>query len=140
MTTQSMLVVRYAETDQMGIAHHSNYPIWYEIGRTDFIKATGVSYSELERLGVMTPLVGLSCHYISPAYYEDVLVVETCVQAVTPARVEFGYTIRRMDEEKPINTGSTAHAWVDSQTFRPISLKKRLPELFAKMQAMARSE
>ena len=87
MISKSQVVVRYAETDQMGIVHHSNYPVWYEIGRTDLIKETGITYSELERMGVMTPLVELSCRYIGVARYEDVLTVETSIAELTPSRI-----------------------------------------------------
>ena len=69
MISKSQVVVRYAETDQMGIAHHANYPIWYEIARTDLIKNIGMTYSEMEHMGVMTPLVELGCRYIGTAHY-----------------------------------------------------------------------
>ena len=65
MISQSKITVRYAETDKMGIVHHSNYPVWFEIARTDFIKALGVPYSVLEEKGLMLPLIGLSCRYIN---------------------------------------------------------------------------
>ncbi|MFR3009310.1 MAG: acyl-CoA thioesterase, partial [Pseudoruminococcus massiliensis] len=64
MKCESKIVARYAETDQMGIVHHSVYPIWFEVGRTDFIKLTGMSYTELEESGVMLPLASLECKYI----------------------------------------------------------------------------
>ena len=66
MKCESKIVARYAETDQMGIVHHSVYPIWFEVGRTDFIKLTGMSYTELEESGVMLPLASLECKYILP--------------------------------------------------------------------------
>ncbi|WP_312642690.1 thioesterase family protein [Hydrogenoanaerobacterium sp.] len=125
--------MRYAETDQMGVAHHASYPVWYEVARTDFIKTLGITYSEMEAMGVMTPLVELNCRYISATRYEDVLTVETSVSVLSPARIQFDYTIRRQGEPKPVNTGSTMHAWVDSKTFRPINLKKSYPDLYRKI-------
>lgn len=56
MTTETNLIVRYAETDQMGIAHHSVYPIWFEAARTDFLKQAGMSYQSMERSGLLMPL------------------------------------------------------------------------------------
>ena len=100
MISKSQVVVRYAETDQMGIVHHSNYPVWYEIGRTDLIKETGITYSELERMGVMTPLVELSCRYIGVARYEDVLTVETSIAELTPSRIRFAYRVFKQGEEQ----------------------------------------
>lgn len=136
MTSISKIVVRYAETDQMGIAHHSNYPVWYEIARTDLIKKIGITYSEMEQMGVMTPLVELQCRYNGTARYEDALLVKACVEELTPARIKFRYQILHNDKDTPINTGYTLHAWVDAQTFRPISMKKRFPELYQKIQAL----
>ena len=135
MSTVSRVTVRYAETDQMGITHHAVYPVWYELSRTDFVKSLGFTYSQLEKMGVMTPLVELSCRYSGVSRYEDELLVECRVSALTPSRVEFSYRIFREGEEKPLNTGSTLHAWVDAQTFRPVNMKKRFPDLYAKMEA-----
>lgn len=64
----SKIVVRYAETDQMGIAHHSNYPVWFEVARTDFIKASGISYTDVEKAGIITPLTGLTVRYKQAAF------------------------------------------------------------------------
>lgn len=63
MHARTKVTVRYAETDRMGIVHHSNYPIWYEIARNDYIKMFGISYTDMENAGVMTPLLNLSCHF-----------------------------------------------------------------------------
>ena len=86
MHSKSYVTVRYAETDKMGIAHHSNYAVWYEIGRTDFIKLFDVSYSQLEEAGVMLPLRNLNCHFKLPAKYEDRLIIRTWCTNVTAAR------------------------------------------------------
>ena len=79
MKTQSNIVVRYAETDQMGIAHHSVYAVWYEVARSDFIKQIGMTYSEMEKEGVMTPVVELTSKYRLPACYEDELTIEVSI-------------------------------------------------------------
>ena len=65
------LRVRASEVDPYNIAHHSNYPIWFEVGRTDFIKMFKTTYTDLENAGVMLPLVNLNCHFNLPAMYED---------------------------------------------------------------------
>ncbi|WP_255910405.1 thioesterase family protein [Ruminococcus sp. zg-924] len=122
MISQSKIIVRYAETDKMGIVHHSNYPVWFEIARTDFIKKLGVPYSVLEEKGLMLPLVDLSCHYIKPAYYEDEIVISACVSSLQYAKIEFSYTVKRNVEL--LTTGKTVHGFVESKTFRPINVKK----------------
>lgn len=135
MYSETKITVRYAETDQMGIAHHANYPIWYEAGRTDFIKQFGVSYTEMEQSGIMTPLLNLHCHYGLPAFYEDELVIRTKLIRLTPARIVFAYTVCRLERdgtETHLGTGETEHAIIDKQTFRPCNFKKRMPQLYEK--------
>ncbi|HIR57758.1 MAG TPA: acyl-CoA thioesterase [Candidatus Gallacutalibacter pullicola] len=136
MKTETKITVRYAETDQMGVTHHAVYPVWYEAARTDLIKETGVSYSQLEKMGVMTPVVDLSCHYSGVTHYEDIVTVQCWISRLTPARIEFSYATFCGDSEKPCNTGKSLHGCVDAKTFRPINLKKRFPEFYAKLESM----
>lgn len=112
MISKSQITVRYAETDQMGIVHHSVYPIWYEVARTDFCRQAGLPYSKMEEIGVLTPLIDLHCHYRKPAHYEEQLEVRTQISKLSPAKVEFSYEIYQKDDPIPIHTGSTTHALV----------------------------
>ncbi len=129
--SKTELTVRYAETDQMGIVHHSVYPIWYEAGRTDYIKMFGISYTEMEAAGVMMPLINLTCHYGIPAKYEDVVVVETRATKLSAAKMVLYYEVKRKSDGVLLGSGTTEHGFVDSKTFKPINVKKKLPELFA---------
>ena len=138
MISQTKITVRYEEADQMGIVHHSVYPIWYEAARTEAIKKIGVTYSALEKNGIMIPLVELNSKYIFPAEYEDVLTINVEIAKLTPARIVFNYQIFKAGIEKPINTGSTTHAWV-GRDLKPINLKKQYPDLFEKMMKLASS-
>lgn len=133
MAYTTEVTVRYAETDAMGIVHHATYPIWFEIARTDYIKAIGISYADMEKAGVMLPVTGISCRYNLPAKYDDLLLITSRITRLTPARIEFAYTVKRSGEDKIIAQGTSAHGFVDAKTFRPISLKNAMPELFAKM-------
>lgn len=136
MISKSIVNVRYAETDKMGIVHHSVYPIWYELARTDLSKLAGFPYSKMEAEGLMTPLVELNCKYYSPAYYDDELVVTATVSKLTPARIVFYYEVFRKDQEKPINTGYTVHAIVNKD-MRPVNTKKSFPKIYESMEKMA---
>lgn len=129
MISQSNITVRYAETDQMGITHHSVYPIWYEVARTEFIKKVGMTYSEMEKVGILLPLVDLNCHYSGATYYEDELVIEASIKTLTPIKIEFAYRVYRKGESKPVNTGSTLHAWVD-KNMKIINMKKHYAEIY----------
>ncbi len=128
MLFETKIKVRYQETDQMGIAHHSVYPIWYEEARTNFIKfCLNISYSEIEKIGILFPLSKLNCKYIKPALYEDILIIHTFLKNISPVKLEFEYKIYKNNEL--INTGYTEHPFVNKD-FKLINLKKQNLELY----------
>lgn len=104
---KSEVIVRYAETDAQGVVHHATYPIWFEEGRSDFLRQIGTPYSEWERMGYFVVVADLSLRYLTPAFYEDQLVVETTLQRLKKRLIEFSYRICRGDEV--IVQGSSRH-------------------------------
>lgn len=126
--SKTPIVVRYAETDQMGIVHHSNYAVWFEAARTDFIKQLKASYSSIERKGVLMPLTDLAVSYKWPAHYEETVTVETRVEQLTPARIVFAYEVYN-EEGLLLARGNTYHAWTDA-SLRPLNIVKKMPEVF----------
>lgn len=139
MVSKSKVTVRYAETDQMGIAHHSVYPIWFELARTDLAKQAGFPYSKMEQAGVMTPLVELECKYRKPAHYEDELIVTATICKLSSVKVEFYYEVFLENEDKPICTGTTSHALVSSKNFHIINVKKEFPEIYRVLESMTQN-
>lgn len=129
----STIEVRYAETDQMGIAHHSSYPIWFEVARTEFIKKAGISYTDVEKQGVITPLTGLECKYKKAAFYEDQLQIHVTLTRLTSVRLEFSYKVTREDEL--IATGKTSHGMV-GKDMKPVNVKKEHPEIYRMFEAV----
>ncbi|KNY29465.1 acyl-CoA thioesterase [Pseudobacteroides cellulosolvens] len=127
--SETEFTARYGETDQMGIIHHSNYPVWFEAGRTGFFKKIGVWYSKIEEKGVLLPLTDLSCSYISPARYEDEIVIKTKLVEMSCVRLIFHYEGLNKDSGKLIATGATSHAWTD-KSLKPLNIQKRIPELY----------
>ncbi|HEY5583653.1 MAG TPA: thioesterase family protein [Ruminiclostridium sp.] len=124
------LTVRYAETDRMGIVHHSNYPVWFEVGRTEFIKKCGISYSEVESKGILLPLLELKCKFISSSTYEDRIVIRTSIKSYSKTRLNFYYEVfKEQDMKTQISLGETAHVWTNSD-LKPINLQKHFPELY----------
>lgn len=117
----STLRVRYAETDQMGVAYHGNYFAWFEVGRTDLLRATGYTYRDLEAEGVHLPVVETQARFLRPARYDDVLEVRTRLVAITGARLTFAYDVVREDGLL-LATATTSHASVD-----PGGRPRRLP-------------
>jgi len=116
------LRVRYPEVDRMGVAHHSHYFVWLEIGRTELMRARGVDYRRLEDEGLFLPVVEASCAYLAPARYDELLRVHTRVESAGGVRVSFSYRIERQPDGRLLATGTTRHAAVD-RSGRP----RRLP-------------
>lgn len=126
--SETNLNVRYAETDQMGIVHHSNYPIWYEVGRTDFIKKMGMPYSVVEESGIMLPLIELTSSYKGSAKYEDDIIVKTRIKEFSYTRITFYYEIYKKNELNLINSGETKHVWTNRE-LKPVNIKKNAPHI-----------
>lgn len=87
--------VRYAETDQMGVAYHANYLAWCEVGRTDFIRELGITYADMERQGYFLAVVEAAVRYATGARYDDMVRVETWLEAVKSRTVTFAYEVHR---------------------------------------------
>jgi acyl-CoA thioester hydrolase len=102
------LRVRYAETDQMGIAHDANYLIWFELARTDFMRDLGVRYRELEEGGLLLPVVDVRLRYRAVARYDDLLRVRCWVREVATRRVIFGYAVDRSTDGQLLATAQTS--------------------------------
>ena len=121
--SRSTVRVRYAETDQMGVAYHGNYFAWFEVGRTDLLRNLGVTYRDLEKDGLRLPVIEVRARFLRPALYDDVLDIHTRVTSLGGASIGFEYEVRKGGADAPLATGSTAHAAVDGDG-RP----RRLPE------------
>ncbi|WP_420596947.1 acyl-CoA thioesterase [Deinococcus sp.] len=105
------LRVRYAETDAMAVAHHANYPIWFEVGRSALMHALRLPYSEVEAAGYYFMLSKLEVNYRAAARYDELLTLTTRIEAVQSRAVTFGYTLRR--GETLVATGTTQHIITD---------------------------
>ncbi len=135
MVVTVKIVPRYAETDQMGIIHHSVYAIWYEEARTEYFNKVGIRYDEIEKKGIMTPLVELNCKYKMPAYYNQEVQIKTKMIELSPVKFVLEYDIYDKND-KLINIGKTTLAWADSKTFKIINLKKMYPEIYKKLETL----
>lgn len=121
--------VRYAETDRMGVVYHANYFVWFEIGRTEWLRATGWSYREMEQDGTSLPVIEAHCAFRQPARYDDELDIRARASRLTPVRVRFDYEVVR-DGHDLIATGYTIHAAIDGRG-RPCRLPARVAECLA---------
>ena len=120
--------VNYYETDQMGIVHHSNYIRWFEEGRDDYMRVSGIDYCRIEANGILMPVTDLRLDYKYAAKYRDLAAVTVRVLSFNGVRLRYGYEIRNADTGALIVTGETGHCFIDAVTRRPLILKKYLPD------------
>jgi acyl-CoA thioester hydrolase len=121
--------VRYAETDQMGVVYHTNYLVWCEVGRTDFIRARGMSYADMERVGIGLAVSELSARFHAAARYDNMIHVRTTLAEARSRRVVFDYVITNADSGERLVTARTALIAVDP-TGRPVSFPAGVRALF----------
>jgi|SRR5215471_8075047 len=127
----SQVRVRYAETDQMGVAYYANYFVWFEVGRSQYCNDCGFSYRDMEReTGLFLIVAEASCRYRNPARYEDELVIRTRVTEATRRTLRFCYEIDRSNGD-PVAVGETLHVLINSQG-RPSSFPQKYLALLNK--------
>jgi acyl-CoA thioester hydrolase len=112
---ETLLRVRYSETDKMGIVYYANYLIWFEIGRTEFCRARGFSYRDMEENDDAFLVVAESyCRYKAPAYYDDEVLIRTHITELRRRSLRFGYEIVRVSDGQTIAEGETGHVVTDA--------------------------
>jgi len=113
LSNETQIRVRYAETDRMGLLHHANYLVYFEQARTDFLRAHGKNYKDIEDAGFYLVVSKLEVKYKSPAYYDDLLTIRTTVTRTSPVRLEHKYEVFRPDGTL-VAEGMTTLACVDT--------------------------
>lgn len=106
--------VIYADTDAMGIVYHTNYIKWFEIGRTELLRGMGIVYAHMEAQGYKMPLTEAYCHYLLPAKYDQIIIVETEMEYIRRASMKFNYTIFDEEKESTLVEGYTVHACINN--------------------------
>ncbi len=119
---------RYVETDRMGIVHHSNYAVWYELGRIDFCEQLKIPFHEIEARGLRQALVNLESTFVKPTVFGKSYTLHTFVTSVKKVKLTFGYTL--YDENQAIvHRGTTLLAWLD-EDLKPVNIAKVAPDIF----------
>jgi len=104
---------RYCETDQGGVVHHSVYPVWFEMGRTELLRVNGLAYKNLEQSGIFFVMARLEVRYRQPAMYDEELELVTTCTNVTASKIEHSYQLKRVCDEALLAEGSTTLACLD---------------------------
>jgi acyl-CoA thioester hydrolase len=119
--------IRYSETDQMGVVYHGNYAQFFEMGRTEWLRSLGVTYKDMEKSGIMLPVISIKFNFIKSALYDDVLTIHTFLKKEPLVKIEFDYEIKNQKDEL-ICTGNSVLAFMNIKTTKP----RRCPEYLLK--------
>ena len=123
--------VRYAETDRMGYCYYGNFAAFFEVARVEALRDLGVTYRDMEDQGVVLPVLDYQIKYFKPAYYDELLRIETRIEAVKGVRIIFSYTTFNEKNEE-LNKATTTLVFVDKNTGRPTSAPQYLVEALSK--------
>jgi acyl-CoA thioester hydrolase len=130
VVSETRLRVRYAETDQMGVVYHSNFVIWFEVGRVELLRQMGFTYKQMEADGLHLPVVEMRCRYKAPALYDDEILVRSRLKNLRGGLLHFGYEVLRAGEGTLLAEGETTHLVVNKKMER-ISLPEKYMRVFA---------
>ena len=121
-------IVQYYETDKMGITHHSNYIRWMEEARVDFLSQIGWDYAKLEQMGIISPVLNVSCEYRKSTSFPDIVTINVAVQEFKGVKLYLKYEMKN-EEGQVVCIGTSSHAFLNTEG-RPIRMKQEQPELY----------
>lgn len=121
--------VQYYETDRMGITHHSNYIRWMEEARIDFLERIGWSYDKLEKEGILSPVLKVSCQYKKTTTFADEILIAVKVKEFNGVRLVIEYEMKKEANEDIIFTGVSEHCFLDKES-RPVRIKSKYPDFY----------
>jgi len=127
LISKKEIEVRYAETDQMGVVYHANYLVWLELGRTQIVKDLGFNYADLEKDGIVSPVLEVNISYKKSLTYGDRAIIHTWIEEYNGLKTVYGYEVYN-EQGELVATAKTHHVCVKKDSFRPISLKRKYPD------------
>lgn len=128
LQTKTEIRVRYADTDKMGVVYHSNYAVYFEVGRTEMFRSIGLPYDEMEKNNVMLPLVDLHINYKRPAKYDDLVTVTTTLREMPGVKIRFDYEIHNEQGELLVD-GYATLVFIDTTRNRPTRMPDNIREV-----------
>ncbi|MEO6120057.1 MAG: thioesterase family protein [Terriglobales bacterium] len=131
LTADARIRVRYAETDQMKVVYHSNFIIWFEVGRVEMLRQLGFNYRDIERDDdCHFAVVDVRCRFKSPAFYDDEIIIRTTLKNVRGSMLHFTYEVVRASDQTLLAEGETNHITVNSK-FEKVTLPEKYAAAFA---------
>lgn len=138
MTTRTCFRVLHSEIDGMGIVHHSNYPLWFERGRKDYLKKAGIPSSRIASQGIFLPLSEMECQFKSPAKAGDEIVIFTKIQSMSCIKIKFEYMVYKKEKGLLLAAGKTVHVWTNCK-IEPINIILAAPEIYQRLKQSSES-
>jgi acyl-CoA thioester hydrolase len=132
LTYTTEIRVRYADTDKMQFAYNGKYLEYFEVGRTELLRSTGLSYAKVENNGYQLPLIEAGVKYKQPALYDDLLEIEATVRELYVPKVHIEYVIRRKETKELIAEGFTTHMFIRTETKKAVRPPKVYVDALAK--------
>ncbi|UBH12107.1 acyl-CoA thioesterase [Macrococcus armenti] len=129
--TEKKIDVRYAETDKMGVVYHANYLVWFEVGRTDFIKKAGFNYQSMEDEGLISPVLDVQVKYKQSVTYPESVIVKTWIDQYSKLKTIYAYEVIKEDGSIAA-TGKTTHVIIKKGSAKPVRLDRYYPDWHAK--------
>jgi len=134
-TTETQIRVRYAETDQMGVVYHSNYFPYFETARAESIRQLGFTYADMEKMGIIMPVIEVQCRYLRPALYDDLLTIKVILKELpVHHKIEFHHEVFN-EKNELLATGKIILYFMESKTMKrtvmPEQLQKKLQPYFS---------
>ena len=126
LTFKTEIRIRYADTDQMQFVYNGKYLEYFEVGRTELLRSTGLSYKVVEKEGYQLPLVEAHLKYVSAAYYDDILVIESSLKEIPKLKMRLDYKIFRKESNELVTEGYTEHVFINKESKKPV----RPPKFF----------
>lgn len=136
MTTRTTFYVKHMEIDRMNIVYHVNYPRWFEVARTDYLKKAGISNSHISNRGFYLPLSEIQCKFKSPAKFRDEIAVTTAISYMSCVKLKFEYKVINIKSGKLIAVGYSVHAWTD-KNITPLNIEKTAPDIFSTLKVFS---
>lgn len=131
--------VRFVETDAMGVVHHANYLRWFEMGRVAYLKEADVYLNPLMEDGIVFPITDVSCKYRASGKFDDEIAIETVAEAITPVKMVFTYTVRRLADGAVLATGRTQNVFTNKEG-KIIRLPAKYYDKLAQLAALDKAE
>ena len=129
-------IVQYYETDKMGITHHSNYIRWMEEARIHFLSENGWDYAKLEEVGIVSPVLDLSCDYKTPTTFPEKISISVFVKGFKGVKLHLGYEMKN-EEGKTVCTATSSHAFLNCDG-KPVKMKEKCPGLYDTLMSLVK--